>query len=326
MTRLAEFWYGFACFEMVHPLEDVIPMSCITLELLLRQLPASKIACSKVACRLIAAGTIALSIAYALPIDSTYAMGGLVETVPEVTSKVWLENGQQLAAVTINGEEVARFKAGDDSDKAIEEAEELAIKLHELLSEKKFDASSLLPARDEDKASIKHEGSTVISFNPFAGVACDEASKELDKKRHTEAFETSLRICNAIRTACGINTLPSAFPDVNDKSALIKQEMLGHSFSGHASWYGGKFNGRRCSNGSIFSEEKMTAAHKTLPFGTKLLVKNRRTGDTCIVEVNDRGPFVGDRIIDLSKAAARQLNMVGSGVALVDCLIIAQQQ
>ncbi len=70
--------------------------------------------------------------------------------------------------------------------------------------------------------------------------------------------------------------------------------------------------------------EGMTAAHRSLPFGTRLLVMNRSTGDSCVVSVNDRGPFIGDRIIDLSKGAARKLNMLGSGVALVDCVIIGQ--
>jgi rare lipoprotein A len=69
----------------------------------------------------------------------------------------------------------------------------------------------------------------------------------------------------------------------------------------------------------------MTAAHRSLPFGTKLLVMNRKTGSSCVVEINDRGPFVGDRVIDLSRGAARQLNMISSGVALVDCLVLGSE-
>ena len=68
----------------------------------------------------------------------------------------------------------------------------------------------------------------------------------------------------------------------------------------------------------------MTAAHRSLPFGTKLLVMNRRTGDSCVVKVNDRGPFIGGRVIDLSKGAARQLNMLGSGIAMVDCIVLGK--
>ncbi|HMY03328.1 MAG TPA: septal ring lytic transglycosylase RlpA family protein, partial [Candidatus Obscuribacter sp.] len=92
--------------------------------------------------------------------------------------------------------------------------------------------------------------------------------------------------------------------------------------SGQASWYGGKFHGRRTSNGDVFDQDGFTAAHRTLPFGTKLLVMNRRTGDSCVVEVNDRGPFCGERVIDLSRGAANKLNMLSSGVATVDCMVL----
>jgi len=95
-------------------------------------------------------------------------------------------------------------------------------------------------------------------------------------------------------------------------------------FSGNASWYGPHFHGRKCSDGTIFDQEGMTAAHRSLPFGTKLLVMNRRTGASCVVKVNDRGPFIGGRVIDLSKGAARQLNMLGSGVAMVDCIVLGK--
>lgn len=59
-----------------------------------------------------------------------------------------------------------------------------------------------------------------------------------------------------------------------------------------------------------------------MPFGTKVLVKNRKTGDTCVVEVNDRGPFIDGRVIDVSKAAAKQLNMVSAGIASVECTVL----
>lgn len=240
--------------------------------------------------------------------------GAAPEAMPEVVSRVWLENGAQTAAVTINGEEVVRFKADIDCDEAAEEAEELAVKLNELIHDKKFDASVMLPAATDMKAEIKQDNNTIISFNPFAGSTdSDQPGKKI--------LEASTRLCNSLRQALGAAILPAgSLSNNNDKTTA---NAGGFSFSGNASWYGGKFNGRRCSDGSRFSEERLTAAHRSLPFGTKLLVKNRRTGATCIVEVNDRGPFIGNRVIDLSKAAARQLNMVGSGIAFVDCLVIA---
>lgn len=86
---------------------------------------------------------------------------------------------------------------------------------------------------------------------------------------------------------------------------------------GRASFYANKFDGRRTASGEIFSNAKMTAAHKTLPFGTDVLVENPENGRTVHVTINDRGPFIKGRVIDLSKAAAREIDMIGAGVVPV---------
>ncbi|MEJ7681558.1 MAG: septal ring lytic transglycosylase RlpA family protein [Segetibacter sp.] len=88
--------------------------------------------------------------------------------------------------------------------------------------------------------------------------------------------------------------------------------------TGRASYYADKFEGRKTSNGEIFSQDKMTAASKTLPFGTKVTVKNLTNGKTVKVRINDRGPFVAGRSIDLSKKAAKKIDMVDAGVADVE--------
>ena len=87
---------------------------------------------------------------------------------------------------------------------------------------------------------------------------------------------------------------------------------------GVASWYGPKFHGRRTSSGETYDMHKMTAAHKTLPLPTYVLVRNLETGRRIVVRVNDRGPFHGDRIIDLSYAAARELGVERKGTGLVE--------
>lgn len=88
--------------------------------------------------------------------------------------------------------------------------------------------------------------------------------------------------------------------------------------TGKASYYADKFNGRRTANGEIFRQRKKTAASKTIPFGTKVKVKNLSNGKTVKVRINDRGPFVSDRIIDLSKKAAKKIGMLKSGVQTVE--------
>ncbi|TDH25273.1 septal ring lytic transglycosylase RlpA family protein [Segetibacter sp. 3557_3] len=97
---------------------------------------------------------------------------------------------------------------------------------------------------------------------------------------------------------------------------LILVSSCGRSVvqTGRASYYADKFVGRKTANGEIFRQRKRTAAHQTLPFGTRVKVKNLSNGRTVKVRINDRGPFAGGRIIDLSKKAARKLGMVQKGV------------
>ena len=87
--------------------------------------------------------------------------------------------------------------------------------------------------------------------------------------------------------------------------------------NGVASYYADKFDGRKTASGAIFRQNKLTAAHRTLPFGTKVKVKNLNNGKTVKVTVNDRGPFVQGRTIDLSKKAAQKIGMLQQGVAQV---------
>ncbi len=92
---------------------------------------------------------------------------------------------------------------------------------------------------------------------------------------------------------------------------------IGDEETGFASWYGHPYHGRRSSSGEIYDMEKLTAAHRTLPFGTVVEVRNLDNDRTVAVRINDRGPFVEGRIIDLSRAAAREIRMLGPGTATV---------
>ena len=100
--------------------------------------------------------------------------------------------------------------------------------------------------------------------------------------------------------------------------------VVGAREYGLASWYGHPYHGRRTSNGEIYDMRLMTAAHLRLPFGTWLRVTNRRNKKWVDVRVNDRGPFVKNRIIDLSQAAAEEIEMIGAGVERVVVEVIAK--
>ena len=91
---------------------------------------------------------------------------------------------------------------------------------------------------------------------------------------------------------------------------------------GLASFYGRDFHGRKTSNGELFDMHALTAAHKTLPFGVYVRVEHKRTGKEVVVRINDRGPFVGNRIIDLSEGAASRIGLLQDGVASVKILAL----
>ena len=94
------------------------------------------------------------------------------------------------------------------------------------------------------------------------------------------------------------------------KSLIVTLSLLLTTtvFAANTSYYGSKFHGKRTASGSIFNMHSLTAAHKTLPFGTKVRVTNQKTKQSVIVKITDRGPFIRGRILDLSKAAASKIN------------------
>ncbi len=120
-------------------------------------------------------------------------------------------------------------------------------------------------------------------------------------------------------TSCG--------PSERFSSAVTPGSPEGpHELSGLASYYADDFHGKTTANGEVFDMEALTAAHRTLPFGSVLRVTNLENGKEVTVRVNDRGPFVGDRVIDLSLAAARELGLEASGVAKVSIDVLEMGQ
>lgn len=112
---------------------------------------------------------------------------------------------------------------------------------------------------------------------------------------------------------------------INNKRYYPIPSAEGYNEKGIASWYGGKFHGRKTSNGETYNKYEMTAAHKTLPMNTMLLVKNLENGKKTVVRINDRGPFVRGRIIDLSYKAAKELGMAKSGIARVQATALGEE-
>jgi peptidoglycan lytic transglycosylase len=116
-----------------------------------------------------------------------------------------------------------------------------------------------------------------------------------------------------------IATIPSS-PETDEAPPLAKipaPSQPSQVETGLASWYGRRFHGKLTASGEIFNQEKFTAAHRTFPWGSRVKVTNLANGKSVEVRINDRGPFGKGRIIDMSRAAARVLGMVGSGITTV---------
>ena len=130
-----------------------------------------------------------------------------------------------------------------------------------------------------------------------------------------ETIESTKRATDAEPAPATVTPPPSSAPKRSKPSQ--SPAPAGYLEEGNASWYGVPFNGRRASNGEIYDMYKLTAAHRTLPFETTVRVTNLNNGKSTTVRITDRGPFVDNRVIDLSLAAAREIESVGPGVVPV---------
>jgi rare lipoprotein A len=101
---------------------------------------------------------------------------------------------------------------------------------------------------------------------------------------------------------------------------------IGHVQKGIASFYHDSLHGRKTASGQVYNKHRLSAAHKTLPLGTRIQVTDTKTGRSIVVRVNDRGPFAKGRIVDLSKEAARELGIVERGLARVDLKVLSRPQ
>lgn len=105
---------------------------------------------------------------------------------------------------------------------------------------------------------------------------------------------------------------------VRGKRYQILASVAGYEAEGMGAWYGGKnFQGRKTASGEIFDQNQMTAAHRTLPFGSLVEVRNISNGQTVVVRINDRGPFDDNYVIDLARAAAMKIGLLSSGLVAV---------
>jgi len=131
------------------------------------------------------------------------------------------------------------------------------------------------------------------------------------------SYYTGILVCSFLLTGCVASprfTSEKFIREIDETYSTVEE--------GIASYYADEFNGRQTSNGETYDMYQMTAAHRTLPFNSRVRVTNLENGKSVIVRINDRGPFKDDRIIDLSLAAAKSLELIGSGTGKVKLEVV----
>ncbi len=171
--------------------------------------------------------------------------------------------------------------------------------------------NDIRPCRNGNQTYIRANGTNLITVDELNARAVGVSTHEL-----------SYTWANNTRIALGAAPLKKDYSALSRGLSGNNSRYFGQTTVGIASWYGGEFHGRRSSDGSRFNKEEFTAAHRTYPFGTLVKVTNLRNSKSCVVKVTDRGPFVGNRIMDVSKQAAQELGMISSGVAKVKLEVV----
>ncbi|MBE9018072.1 septal ring lytic transglycosylase RlpA family protein [Chroococcidiopsis sp. CCALA 051] len=173
------------------------------------------------------------------------------------------------------------------------------------------------------KASERYE--IAIDGKKLVAVDADTRLPEQNKKKLSdEALQATNRLRRLLGNAPPLKEVAGMPEPKRSQPQNIAFAPVRAVLNGVASWYGPGFHGNRTANGETYNQNALTAAHKSLPFGTRVRVTHAGTGRSIVVRINDRGPYIGGRIIDLSAAAARVLGMAGSGVAPVRVEILGR--
>ncbi len=258
-------------------------------------------------------GTIAAS---ALMLAALLALGGVPIGMPtggapaaaaaavEVRHAVPL-GGRLVEEILLHGQVVVRLRGPLGGLSAAERGRIVAQRLNDYLRQGK-EPTTIVPQVLGGQITVTAGGRLLVTVDQISAGAQGFGTPDL-----------AVAWANNLRRAMGAETLSTPKWTDGRWTALAPDEDVTQTVVAVASWYGPGFQGRPTANGEIFDQNAMTAAHKTLPFGTKVMVTNLRTGNRVVVRINDRGPFVEGRTIDLSRNAAAALDMLGAGVEVV---------
>lgn len=210
-----------------------------------------------------------------------------------------------------------------DNQDPVSRASEVAAKLNQL-NRYEVDANSISVRwnQEQQNYTIEIEDQTLVVID--SETILPDTTQDLAE----DALQATNRLRRQMGYAAPLRKIEGKSPfndQLNDAKNAFNRRVL-EAVEGLASWYGPGFHGRLTANGEQFNQYELTAAHRSLPFGTTVRVTNTNNGRSVIVRINDRGPFSGGRIIDLSVAAAQEIGMISSGVAQVKVEVLAPQQ
>ncbi len=199
----------------------------------------------------------------------------------------------------------------------VSRASSLAARLNQL-ARNNIDPNSITVKWEErDRYLIQANGEDLVNIN--AETILPDSTSDFSRD--------ALQVTNRLRRLLGnAPPLAAVAGQPQPERPLLSVGPVQVRLNGWASWYGPGFNGNLSASGERFNQNDLTAAHRNLPFGTRVMVRNLDNGRTVVVRINDRGPYVGDRLIDLSAGAASVLGMIGSGVARVEIEVMEPQQ
>jgi rare lipoprotein A len=208
------------------------------------------------------------------------------------------------------------------------QAQQVADKINQLTESNK-ESSEITVSWDAKTKSylIKLNGETLTKIDETIKLADSTNNLAEDALQATNRLRRLLSNASPVKEIIGlpkpvVKIQPPTQPKVQLTSAP-KNNVL-KTISGLASWYGPGFHGRRTASGQVFNQHGLTAAHRSLPFGTRVRVTNLRNGRSTVVRINDRGPYSGGRIIDLSAGAARAIGLYSSGVSKVKVEVLGR--
>jgi rare lipoprotein A len=210
--------------------------------------------------------------------------------------------GRPVEEVILRDQVVIRIRGPLGGRSAQERAVTIASRLAEVLRAG-IEPSSILPAMAEGHPVVMAGGKLLATVDSYSAEA----------QGFTQA-DLAVAWSNNLRAALGAARLTSSRWLNGRWRFLSPREEVAETLRGVASWYGADFHGLPTANGETYDQNALTAAHRTLPFGTRVLVTNLRNARRVLVRINDRGPFVDGRVLDLSRAAALVIDMLGTGV------------